>query len=121
MKRREFIKASGLLSMGLATAPMWFRMPRLYSQVVGSASDLRAFFGVGAEEAQKLLTAALERGADWADLFFEYRINTGLRMEDDIIKDVSHGIVVGMGVRACLLYTSPSPRDGLLSRMPSSA
>ena len=25
------------------------------------------------------------------------------------------------GVPACLLYTSPSPRDGLLSRMPSSA
>ena len=25
------------------------------------------------------------------------------------------------GWRACLLYTSPSPRDGLLSRMPSSA
>ena len=24
-------------------------------------------------------------------------------------------------VRVCLLYTSPSPRDGLLSRMPSSA
>ena len=24
-------------------------------------------------------------------------------------------------VKACLLYTSPSPRDGLLSRMPSSA
>ena len=25
------------------------------------------------------------------------------------------------GTRGCLLYTSPSPRDGLLSRMPSSA
>ena len=25
------------------------------------------------------------------------------------------------GGSACLLYTSPSPRDGLLSRMPSSA
>ena len=24
-------------------------------------------------------------------------------------------------IRNCLLYTSPSPRDGLLSRMPSSA
>ena len=24
-------------------------------------------------------------------------------------------------IRPCLLYTSPSPRDGLLSRMPSSA
>ena len=25
------------------------------------------------------------------------------------------------GLSGCLLYTSPSPRDGLLSRMPSSA
>ena len=41
-------------------------------------------------------------------------------------------VVVGGGVvgvsalyhlakKGCLLYTSPSPRDGLLSRMPSSA
>ena len=27
----------------------------------------------------------------------------------------------GMALKRCLLYTSPSPRDGLLSRMPSSA
>ena len=27
----------------------------------------------------------------------------------------------GLVMIACLLYTSPSPRDGLLSRMPSSA
>ena len=27
----------------------------------------------------------------------------------------------GSYATACLLYTSPSPRDGLLSRMPSSA
>ena len=32
------------------------------------------------------------------------------------------GLAAGKGViLACLLYTSPSPRDGLLSRMPSSA
>ena len=28
---------------------------------------------------------------------------------------------IGAQVVLCLLYTSPSPRDGLLSRMPSSA
>ena len=27
----------------------------------------------------------------------------------------------GLQINVCLLYTSPSPRDGLLSRMPSSA
>ena len=28
---------------------------------------------------------------------------------------------VSVNYKTCLLYTSPSPRDGLLSRMPSSA
>ena len=37
------------------------------------------------------------------------------------IREVSH-VKLGCGpLRTCLLYTSPSPRDGLLSRMPSSA
>ena len=31
------------------------------------------------------------------------------------------GLVLGAFIMSCLLYTSPSPRDGLLSRMPSSA
>ena len=30
-------------------------------------------------------------------------------------------LTVGGGVRTCLLYTSPSPRDTIRSRMPSSA
>ena len=30
-------------------------------------------------------------------------------------------LIVIVLIAACLLYTSPSPRDGLLSRMPSSA
>ena len=33
--------------------------------------------------------------------------------------DPATGLILMAGV--CLLYTSPSPRDGLLSRMPSSA
>ena len=33
----------------------------------------------------------------------------------------SEALVVAKPSKHCLLYTSPSPRDGLLSRMPSSA
>ena len=33
----------------------------------------------------------------------------------------SCGVVLTSTIGTCLLYTSPSPRDGLLSRMPSSA
>ena len=35
--------------------------------------------------------------------------------------DILIGIMRGGAPIICLLYTSPSPRDGLLSRMPSSA
>ena len=35
---------------------------------------------------------------------------------------VNHtGEICAQALYSCLLYTSPSPRDGLLSRMPSSA
>ena len=42
------------------------------------------------------------------------------------VTEIAEGILEGKNilpirVRSCLLYTSPSPRDGLLSRMPSSA
>ena len=38
----------------------------------------------------------------------------------DEIEDVNN-LNLTLDVNGCLLYTSPSPRDGLLSRMPSSA
>ena len=37
-----------------------------------------------------------------------------------VIED-GNNFEIGTGTYTCLLYTSPSPRDGLLSRMPSSA
>ena len=51
----------------------------------------------------------------------------GLSGQESAKRAVWYGIVgMGLAVLAtvigpCLLYTSPSPRDGLLSRMPSSA
>ena len=56
--------------------------------------------------------------------------NTDLEFEviyiDDGSDDSSWSIIEeiaksNLNIKGCLLYTSPSPRDGLLSRMPSSA
>ena len=43
----------------------------------------------------------------------------GMQLAGNIFSNVS--ATVGNDICTCLLYTSPSPRDGLLSRMPSSA
>ena len=45
-------------------------------------------------------------------------IKTYVRLEDG---KQFRSFKVEAVLHACLLYTSPSPRDGLLSRMPSSA
>ena len=37
------------------------------------------------------------------------------------LKTSRPGVTKTEQIKTCLLYTSPSPRDGLLSRMPSSA
>ena len=41
---------------------------------------------------------------------------------DESIRKLAREMLQSMyAAKGCLLYTSPSPRDGLLSRMPSSA
>ena len=54
------------------------------------------------------------------------RINPGNIGNNDRILEVvkaakDNNCSIRIGVNACLLYTSPSPRDATLSRMPSSA
>ena len=44
----------------------------------------------------------------------------GLSVGVTFFQSNSEGALIDR-VQSCLLYTSPSPRDGLLSRMPSSA
>ena len=61
----------------------------------------------------ELTTVSIQQG----DLSKKEEYNGTLRQTDSkILKTPIAGVVT-----YCLLYTSPSPRDGLLSRMPSSA
>ena len=45
----------------------------------------------------------------------------GLPDFTELVEKVGPAVVNIRTTERCLLYTSPSPRDGLLSRMPSSA
>jgi TldD protein len=58
-------------------------------------------FGMTEDALERTLGAALERKADYADLYFEYRSAEGLSLEDSIVNRTSKSLSHGVGVRVC--------------------
>ena len=54
---------------------------------------------IDAAIARRLLSLALEKGGDYADLYFEYRVGADYVLEEEKIKTVGRGITMGVGVR----------------------
>lgn len=54
---------------------------------------------VDADTARKLLTTALSRGGDYADLFFEYGVAGSYALEEGILKAAARSVSMGLGVR----------------------
>ena len=74
-----------------------------------STEDIRNLVGKGA--------GALIGRSIWGQAKKEF----GKVQDEKVKKQMVDEFIDFYGKNICLLYTSPSPRDGLLSRMPSSA
>src|ERR1043166_3041991 len=56
-------------------------------------------YGVTTSDLETYLSEALSRGGDYADLYFEYRINHSIVLEEQIVKSATKGVNIGVGVR----------------------
>lgn len=56
-------------------------------------------FNITLAEISRLLGIALSKGGDYADLYFEYRINNSVSLEEQLVKSASKNISQGVGVR----------------------
>ena len=56
-------------------------------------------FGIRNQDLEKVIDAALGKKADYADLFFEYRRNEGVSLEEGMVKNCSQSTSNGVGVR----------------------
>src|SRR6201987_494113 len=58
-------------------------------------------FGMSQSALEGTLGSALERKADYADLYFEYRSAEALSLEESIVNHTSKSVSHGVGVRVC--------------------
>lgn len=81
--------------------------------------DPFARFGIDASLAARVLTTALTRGGDYADLFFEWRRTGSLLLDDSVIRSADRALHLGVGVRVLdgdatgYAYTEDLSRTGM--------
>lgn len=97
--RRDFLKKSGTGLVVAASSSLWYDLLFAGKIPPASSSFFGDRFGVTQDDMRKILEIALSKGGDFSELFFEYRIANTVRMEEDIIKDSSQRISLGVGIR----------------------
>ena len=100
MKRRDFLIQSSMALGAIAASDLWVNKIIAGEPFLMKSSLLDTYFHVSQGDIAKVLSATLAKGAEFADLFFEYRITSNLSFEEDNVKSARRGIVQGVGIRA---------------------
>ncbi len=98
MDRRNFIRTGGLALAGAVAAPT-FASDLTGNKEAAPVSSAMQHFGVTHADVRKTLTAALEKGGDYADLFFEHTFTNSVALQDGAVNRSNSNIDFGMGVR----------------------
>ena len=97
MKRRDFLRTSGLALAGSVIFP-----EMIYSKITPQKEDLPKMlnhFGVSELDLRKVMAVALEKGGDYADLYFEHTFSNYLTLQDGKVNRASSNIDFGVGIR----------------------
>ena len=98
LKRREFIRMSGIAAAGSLVIPPLLHSCNM-SRLSDNAESYLNHFEVTRELLQKVISAAMEKGADYADLYFEHSLNNTGALEDGRVNSAYTNIAYGVGIR----------------------
>jgi TldD protein len=68
-------------------------------EIVPAEDYLDRHFGIGQRDLEKVIGTAMGKKADYADLYFEYRRNEAVGLEERLVKSCSQSTSNGVGVR----------------------
>ena len=104
MDRRNFLRTGGMAVLGSLAMPS-LAMPESVRGALGGTDHKSAVaaainhFGVTEADLKKVMAVALEKGGDYADLYFEHTFNNDVSLMDGKVNNCGSNIDFGMGVR----------------------
>ncbi|HCI54475.1 MAG TPA: TldD/PmbA family protein [Bacteroidales bacterium] len=97
-KRREFLKLGGITLAGSIMIPPFLKSCK-GSVLSGNSESYLNHFEVTLNQLQEVISAAMGKGADYADLFFEHTLENYASLEDRKVNQAYSNINFGVGIR----------------------
>ncbi len=97
-KRREFIRLGGITAAGSLLIPPFLQSCKGVHLTNGAENWLN-HFEVTPEQLHNIIRTAMEKGADYADLFFEHTLSNYSTLEDGKVNQCYSNIGFGVGIR----------------------
>jgi TldD protein len=98
--RRDFIKTGGMVMLGSLTAPSFLGgFAHAANDKTAGISFAMNHFQISEGDLKQVLVAALEKGGDYVDLFFEHSYQNSVALQDGVVNRAASSIDFGMGVR----------------------
>jgi TldD protein len=97
-KRREFVKLGGITLAGTVLVPPFLKSCKGVP-LSNSAEGYLTHFEVTAGQLRDVIRTAMEKGADYADLFFEHTLSNYSTLEDGKVNQAYSNIGYGVGIR----------------------
>jgi TldD protein len=97
--RRSFLKTTAQAAAVTMAAPVV--LPKGWYGFASSAPTgyFESEFGISDALCQKVLTKALSKGGDYADLYFEHTISNYIMLEDGKVNRAYSDVALGVGIR----------------------
>ncbi len=98
INRRLFLKTGGAAVAGSVLLPPFMQSCQ-GKQISSNVKSYLDHFEVSTEMLNKVISVAMEKGGDYADLFFEHKTSNSLGLEDGKVNRASSNIDYGVGIR----------------------
>ncbi|MEA1980605.1 MAG: metallopeptidase TldD-related protein [candidate division Zixibacteria bacterium] len=102
ISRREFVKTTAK-GVAIASIPFFFKAnPLMALTTPGGDGSLQSYmdhFGVSETMIREIMSAAMDKGGDYCDLFFQHKMSSYVALEDDAVNRAYTNVDFGVGIR----------------------